>query len=163
MKKPDIALLEKQNRVVELRHAHGMTLAQIAEELGYASPSGVLQAYKKGIERLEHPNADAYFKSHIDRLDSLIDVFYNKATSGDARAADMVLRLMAQQADLLGLKAPVRITQEVTNTNGPKHLEAEVRELARIIDWIEGTTADITTLPDEPDEGEQIEVAPTSA
>lgn len=162
MKKTDMVLLEKQNRVVELRLTHGMTLAEIAQQLGYASPSGVLQAYKKGIARLEHPNADIHFKSHIERLNALIDVYYAEAIKGNLRHADMLLRIMSQQADLLGLKAPVRITQEVTNKYGPKHLEEEVRELARIIDYIEGTTADITTLSLEPIEGEQTEVAPTS-
>jgi hypothetical protein len=61
---------------------------------------------------------------------------------------------MHQQAELLGLKAPIRIEQEVTHS-GPRSLDAEVIRLARVIEYIEGHTADITTLPDKQDKGEQ--------
>lgn len=158
----DIELLNKENRVVYLRHVEGKTLETIAQELGYANASGVQKAYKRAIKRIEHPDREDYLKAHIDRLDALIETFTLPAINGNAKAVDILLDTMRQQADLLGLKSPIRIEQEVIH-HGSRSLDDEVTELARVIDYIEGVAANITSLPGGEKEGKPIEVAPISA
>lgn len=154
-KDTDVELLNKENLIVYMRHKEGKTLETIARELGYANASGVQKAYKRAVKRIEHPDRDDYFQAHIERLDALIETYTLPAANGNLRSADFLLRVMNQQADMLGLKAPVQIQQEVTNTNGPRSLDEEVTELARIIDYIEGVAADITTIPTKQIEGKQ--------
>ena len=158
----EIELLNKENLVVYMRHKEGKTLETIARELGYANASGVQKAYKRAIKRIEHPDRDDYFQAHIERLDALIETYTLPAANGNLRSADFLLRVMNQQADLLGLKAPVQIQQEV-NHNGPRSLDDEVTELARVIEYIEGVAADITTLPTKQSEGKPPQVASTGA
>ena len=162
-KNTDVELLNRENLIVYMRHKEGKTLETIARELGYANASGVQKAYKRAVKRIEHPDADDYFQAHIERLDALIETYTLPAANGNLRSADFLLRVMNQQADLLGLKAPVQIQQEVTHSNGPRSLDEEVTELARVIDYIEGVAADITTIPAEPGEGEQTQVDTTGA
>lgn len=161
-KNSDIELMDKENRVVYLRHVEGKTLETIARELGYANASGVQKAYKRGISRIEHPNSEHYFQSHIERLDALIETYTLPAINGNLKSAYFLLDIMNQQADLLGLKAPVQIQQEVKH-HGTRSLDEEVTELARVIEYIEGVAADITTLPNQQDQGEPLEVDAISA
>ena len=162
-KDTDVELLNRENLIVYMRHKEGKTLETIARELGYANASGVQKAYKRAIKRIEHPNREDYFQAHIERLDALIETYTLPAANGNLRSADFLLRVMNQQADLLGLKAPVQIQQEVTHSNGPRSLDEEVTELARIIDYIEGVAADITTIPAKQIEGKQAQVDSTGA
>ena len=162
-KNTDVELLNRENLIVYMRHKEGKTLETIARELGYANASGVQKAYKRAVKRIEHPDRDDYFQAHIERLDALIETYTLPAANGNLRSADFLLRVMNQQADLLGLKAPVQIQQEVTHSNGPRSLDEEVTELARIIDYIEGVAADITTIPAEPIESKQAQVDSTGA
>lgn len=162
-KNTDVELLNRENLIVYMRHKEGKTLETIARELGYANASGVQKAYKRAVKRIEHPDREDYFQAHIERLDALIETYTLPAANGNLRSADFLLRVMNQQADLLGLKAPVQIQQEVTHNNGPRSLDEEVTELARIIDYIEGVAANITTIPAEQSEGEPTQVDTTSA
>lgn len=161
-KNTDVELLNKENLILYMRHKEGKTLETIAKELGYANASGVQKAYKRARARVEHPDAEDYFQAHIERLDALIETFTLPAINGNMKSAEYLLRVMNQQADLLGLKAPVQIQQEVRN-NGPRSIDEEVTELARVIEYIEGVAANITTIPAKQSQSKPIEVAPTSA
>lgn len=161
-KNTDVELLNKENLIVYMRHKEGKTLETIARELGYANASGVQKAYKRAVKRIEHPDSEDYFQAHIERLDALIETYTLPATNGNLKSADFLLRVMNQQADLLGLKAPVQIQQEVKQ-HGTRSIDEEVIQLARVIDYIEGIASDITTLPRKQEESKPIEMAPTSA
>lgn len=159
--KKDLDLINKENLIVQMRHKEGKTLETIARELGYANASGVQKAYKRAMSRIEYPEADEYFQAQVERLDALIETYTLPATNGNLRSAEFLLRVMNQQADLLGLKAPVQIQQEVTH-NGIRSIDEEVTELARVIEYIEGVAADITTLPPEQTQSKQTKVVATS-
>ena len=161
-KNTEVELLNKENLIVYMRHKEGKTLETIARELGYANASGVQKAYKRAVNRIEHPDREDYFQAHVERLDALIETYTLPAANGNLRSADFLLRVMNQQADLLGLKAPVQIQQEVKH-NGYRSLDDEVTELARVIEYIEGVAADITTLPSKQSEGKPTQVASTGA
>jgi hypothetical protein len=160
--KKDLDLVNKEALIVQMRHKEGKTLETIARELGYANASGVQKAYKRAMARQAPTETAEYFQAHVDRLDALIETYTLPATNGNMKCAEFLLRVMNQQAELLGLKAPVQIQQEVTH-NGPRNLDDEVTELARVIELIEGVTYNITTLPPKPDEGKPVEVDATSA
>lgn len=161
-KSTEIELLEKENLIVQKYLHEGKTFEVIAQELGYANASGAQKAYKRAIKRIEHPDREDYFKAHVERLDALIHTYAEPAIQGNLRAFDALITAMRNQADLLGLKAPVKIEQEV-NYNGLGSLDAEVIRIARVIEYIEGNTADITTLPELQSQSEQDSVATPSA
>jgi hypothetical protein len=146
-KSADLELLNKENLVVEKYLHEGKTFEAIAQDLGYANASGAQKAYKRAIKRVEHPDREDYFKAHIERYNAIIDTFAESALQGNLKAVDPLITAMREQADLLGLKAPIKIEQEV-NYNGLGSLNEEVFRIARVIEFIEGTAADITTLPE---------------
>ena len=162
-KNNDVELLNKENLIVYMRHKEGKTLETIAKELGYANPSGVQKAYKRALRRIEHPDAKDYYQGHIERLDALIETYTLPAVNGNLRVAEYLLRVMRQQADMMGLIAPSHSIQEVINHNGPRNINDEVTELARVIEYIEGVAANITTIPGKSEKGKQAEVDGTSA
>lgn len=158
----EIELFEKENLVVQKYLHEGKTFEAIAHELGYANASGAQKAYKRAIKRIEHPDREDYLKAHVERLDALIDTYAEPAVQGNLKAFDALITAMRTQADLLGLKAPVKIEQEVTH-NGLGSLDAEVIRIARVIEYIEGNTADITTIPELQSEGEPDHLESPSA
>lgn len=162
-KNTDIELLNKENLIVYKRHAEGKTLEVIAEELGYANASGVQKAYKRALKRIEHPDRAEYMQAQVDRYDKLIETYTLPAIQGNLKHAYFLLEVMSKQAKLLGLEAPTVIQQEVINSNGPRSLDDEVTELARVIDYIEGIAANITSIPTKQIKGKQIEMDATGA
>lgn len=159
--KDGLAQLKRENRALELRHQHGMTFAAIAQELGYATTAGAHQAYRRALKRVEIAEPEEYLKADLERLDEMTQVYWQSALQGNLRSADMVLRIMQKRADFLGLDAPKKVQAEVVNYDGHGSLDAEVTNLARIIDYIEGVAADITTLPEQQDTSEQDNLAKT--
>jgi hypothetical protein len=156
----DLDLLKKENTALELRHLHGMTFESIARELGYANKASAQKAYKRALKRVEVLDADDYLKADLDRLDAMTETYWVAALQGNLRAADMILRIMNKRAEYLGLDAPKKVQAEVVNYEGTRSLDAEVIQLARVIDYIEGVATDITTLPEQQDQGEQNRVEP---
>ena len=161
LEKDGLAQLKRENRAVELRHQHGLTFASIARELGYETIAGAQKAYQRALKRVEHPAAEEYLQADLDRLDTMTEVYWQSALQGNLRSADMVLRIMQKRADFLGLDAPKKVQAEVVNYDGNGSLDAEVIQLARVIDYIEGIAADITTVPELQDKGEQNNLAKT--
>jgi len=159
--KADLDLLKKENQALELRHLHGLTFESIARELGYANKASAQKAYKRALRRVEVLDADDYLKADIERLDAMTETYWQPAIQGNMRAAEMILRIMQKRAEYLGLDAPKKVQAEVVNYDGVRTLDAEVIQLARVIDFIEGVTADITTIPEQQDKGEPNSVEPT--
>jgi hypothetical protein len=159
--KDGLAQLKRENRALELRHAHGMTFASIARELGYATTAGAHQAYRRALKRVEFAEPEEVLKADLDRLDEMTEVYWQSALQGNLRSADMILRIMQKRAEFLGLDAPKKVQAEVVNYEGHGSIDAEVTNLARIIDYIEGVAADITTLPEQQDTSEQNNLAKT--
>lgn len=103
---------EKHARALELRK-QGKSLQQIADALGYASPSGVHQALTRAIaQTVAEPAADVRALELL-RLDSLLERAWRKVEAGDLAPGDFILRLMTRRAKLLGLDAPVQSKVEL--------------------------------------------------
>lgn len=102
---------DRQMQALQLRRS-GATFQQIAEQLGYAHRSNARKAIQAALDGALSEEADALRALELDRLDRLQLAHWQRATSGDVKATETVLKVMQHRAKLLGLYAPVQ--REVT-------------------------------------------------
>jgi transcriptional regulator len=93
---------ERQCRAVELRLAGG-TLKQIADALGYASPSGAAQAIVSALRKRVAEVVDDHRQVEYLRLEAMWMAIYPAAKRGDLAAIDRAVKIMTRRAKLLGL------------------------------------------------------------
>ena len=120
-----IMAVERQRQALELRKA-GLTLAQIAERLGYRGAQGADAALKVALKRTLQKPADEHRQLDLERLDSLLRAVWAKGAiiaAGQTHIPpdalpywDRILVLLRRRAELLGLNAPVK--QEVSGPDG---------------------------------------------
>ena len=84
----------------------GVSLADIAAELGYASASGAAEAIKAALEKTRAEPAAEYRELMAARLDELLAVAWKVALAGDMDALAAVLRIEERRARLMGLDRP---------------------------------------------------------
>ena len=119
-----IATLKRQAEALRLRES-GMDLHGIAEELGYADPSGAYRAIQTALHTiLPEQTRDEYRCLEVARIDELQGAFWERAMQGDAKAAGVVLRCVAARSRLLGLELPNEVETRVRHGE-PVHLEFE--------------------------------------
>lgn len=145
---------EKEARVVELRRA-GFTLARIAEEVGYADPSGPFQALARYYKRIESEANEHDRAQELERLDRLQVALWPRAIKGDDRAVSTILRIMEMRAKIMGLFAPTKIQAEVVNYDATGDLDADVDELARHFDELDRAKNEVTLI-EQQDQGESV-------
>lgn len=137
------AALEKQRQALELRKS-GIGYRQIAEQLGYKSPSSAHEAVETALKRTIQEPAAEVRRLELERLDSLLIAMWPQAIStegeaADPRAVDRVLKIMARRAAYLGLDAPVKFSIE--------RVVADVaEELGMTSDETAATIADLTAM-----------------
>ena len=86
----------KEAKVLELRRA-GFTFQRIAEEVGYATPSGAQRALERIMTR-NVPQAPEEFRwQELDRLDRMQVALWPRAMKGDDRAIGTIVRLMERR------------------------------------------------------------------
>jgi len=108
----------RENMALQMR-IQGYTFPQIAEELGL---SGKGAARKCVMRALEEIHGDTREKARelrditLQRLDSMLTVYFPAAMYGDPQAAAVVLRIEKSRRDLLGLDAPTVISNEDGDT-----------------------------------------------
>ena len=125
-----IKTAERQRQALALRAA-GRTFDEIAEQLGYASHSGAIDAVRSILRRTEQEAADHYRELTLERLTAVLrywwpvmmGVGHKTVTLGkngserqvpydledQEKATRLVLRAIAQMRTLLGLDAPIKI------------------------------------------------------
>ncbi|MFC6081002.1 hypothetical protein [Sphaerisporangium aureirubrum] len=99
---PTPETIERERRALELRRA-GVTLELIAEQLGYANRSVAHKAIKRALIRTLQQPADELRALEADRLDRLQTAYWAAALRGDIKAGGVVLQIMRQRAELIGL------------------------------------------------------------
>lgn len=99
---------QKQRRVIEMRLA-GKDFRTIADELGYAGPSGAHKAYRTALREIIREPAEEVVTLELSRLDQLFAAHWDKALKGDGHATSHCLNIMFRRAKLLGIDAPTRI------------------------------------------------------
>lgn len=139
--KYDLAVFDKERRVLELRRA-GVTFDLIAQEVGYSNASGAHHAFTRAMKRtLNDAGADEIRELEADRLDRLQRFAWPQAAQGDLRSIETILRIMARRARLLGLDSPIK--QEVTTFEGGSDIDREVQRLVSLLDTGSGSASDM--------------------
>lgn len=125
--KPEV--LEKERQVVALR-AQGRTWLQIAEEVGYADPSGSRDAYMRAASRVVADDINEMRTLELQRLDNIQSAHWLNAMGGDVPAANLVLKVIESRRKLLGLDAPtnINVKAEVISYD-PDSIQAELARL----------------------------------
>lgn len=127
---------QRQIRAVELRKA-GVGYRQIAEELGYASPSGAYEAVQAALAKARTEPAEELRGLMTARLDEMLTGVWEAAISGDADSVAAVLRIEERRAKLLGLdRAPPLVSMAVAkvsvgDVDFSKMTNEELQELLR--------------------------------
>ena len=122
----------KELKVLELRRA-GFTFQRIAEEVGYATPSGAQRALERIMTR-NVPQAPEEFRwQELDRLDRMQVALWPRAMKGDDRAIGTIVRLMERRARLVGIDAPQRIQAEVVNYDGNRDIDGDIERIVNIL------------------------------
>ncbi|MCA9241981.1 MAG: hypothetical protein KDA37_17340 [Planctomycetales bacterium] len=95
----------KRTKVVEAVAA-GATYDEAAEQAGYASRSGAYKALWRALGDRAAEAVDEHRAIELARLDALQAALWERAMTGDVKAAGMVLRIIEQRTRLLGLDKP---------------------------------------------------------
>ncbi len=111
--------IEREKQCWALR-LHGYTYEQIATELGLGTRTAAWHAVKKAFDRYrEEIREDAfhYIQQQNDQIDMLMQVYFERARSGDLQAALFVNKLWERRSSLNGLDAPKK--NELADKNLP--------------------------------------------
>ena len=128
----------KEAKVLELRRA-GFTFQRIAEEVGYATPSGAQRALERIMTR-NVPQAPEEFRwQELDRLDRMQVALWPRAMKGDDRAIGTIVRLMERRARLVGIDAPQRIQAEVVNYDGTRDIDGDIERIVNILRGVDSS------------------------
>jgi hypothetical protein len=122
----------KELKVLELRRA-GFTFQRIAEEVGYATPSGAQRALERIMTRNVPQAPDEFRWQELDRLDRMQVALWPRAMKGDDRAIGTIVRLMERRARLVGIDAPQRIQAEVVNYDGNRDIDGDIERIVNLI------------------------------
>ena len=129
---PTPELIEKENEVLRLRMG-GMSYTDIAKKVGYADHTGAMAAYKRAIRRWQKPVSDEALLMDLELMETMKLALWKKVLKGEERAILTVLQMLRHRADLLGLKAPVKVQQEITTWDGDESIDRAVRDLAALL------------------------------
>lgn len=116
-----IEVNEKQARAMELRKA-GCSFQEIADELGYASPSGAYEAVKAALDRTLREPAEALRTIELERLDTMWTAVWENALAGDLDSIATALRIAERRARLLGLDVRESSIKHKFDAEGIKNL-----------------------------------------
>jgi hypothetical protein len=128
----EFELLEKERKVVELRHM-GITYEVIAKQVGYASPSGAFHAYERALARYPKETVEKKRELAESRLERLLAGVWTKALRGETTAIMATLKIFERQAKLMGLDAPQKIETDLTVYDGGDDIDEQVKRFAYLI------------------------------
>jgi len=103
-----LTVMERQVKALQLRVA-GATLREIAEQLGYAHPSGAADAIDAALNLTIIQPVETERKLDLARLDNLLLMLWVQARAGNGTAIDRILRVMERRSRLLGLDRPLEL------------------------------------------------------
>lgn len=131
------AQVDKENAVLELRRS-GETWERIAVVVGYANASGAQKAYQRVVTRVQRDTVDEIRDLELDRLDRIMRAYWKPAIVDlDKKAAEVVLKVMASRAKLLGLDAPQRVQAEVITYDGSHDYNEDIERIVRLLDQVD--------------------------
>jgi hypothetical protein len=147
------ALAQRRAQAIEMKLA-GMNYRQIAEKLGYSSPTGVSTDVKRAFEQAvidrEH-HIDVLIEEQIQILDRMRRAAWPAALKGDTRSIDIVLKCVDRATKLLRLTPESQVNVQVFTVDA---IERRIKELDRQIS-LEGSQYEWT----DPAESSRAEAA----
>lgn len=130
---PEPYVFGPEHRAHELRLS-GKTWKEIAEQTGYSSPVLAAAAVATYLQRTALEQSETarreQLQLELDRLDAVQFSWWAAALTGDEKAANVVLKVMAQRARLLGLEDHDKMattTRTVIITGTPAEQVAQLR------------------------------------
>jgi hypothetical protein len=106
----------------------GGTFEQIAAVgFGITTASGVWRAVRRALIRIPKREADEARAAQLERLQTLRQLLWSRATQDPIRVAEALIKLEAREARLLGLDMPTRI--EATGRDGAPLTIAVARQI----------------------------------
>lgn len=81
----------------------GKTYQEVADELGYANRGTVHRIVQQALARHEVEDVEQLRAMELARLDHIQLAFWDQAVSGDVKAAEVVLKVVAARCRLLQL------------------------------------------------------------
>ncbi len=106
-----VRLTERKRRALELR-LQGLSFFEIAQKVGYASPSGAYEAVKTALDSAVVDAAGEFRKVHVARLEALLEGIWSAARGGNLGAVDRALKVLEREAKLLGLDLPAQPAEQ---------------------------------------------------
>lgn len=97
---------QRQEQALTLRQT-GVSYAQIAQQLGYASASGAHFAVQEAIKRLSIEPAKDLVRVELARLDQMQALAWREMLNGDLNQIDRILRIMERRSRYTGLDQAV--------------------------------------------------------
>lgn len=98
---------ERQRRALELRKA-GATYQAIADQTGYADPSGARNAVIKAFDAIIQEPAQELKTLQLERYNHMLMVHWAKVQGGDIAATNTALGIMDRINKLTGIEAPTQ-------------------------------------------------------
>lgn len=103
-------------RAVELR-AQGYSFAQIAKELGYATPYSAWRAVHNALQKLPVKHVETYRRLEIERTEMALRAIYPKVLQGDLHAVRRWTELIELECRILGLFATTKVEHSVVDND----------------------------------------------
>ncbi len=120
----------REAQVLRLR-CEGRSFAEIADRVDVSSPSAAHRIYRRASDAMVRQAGDELRELEGARLDALQATWWARATGGDHRAAQVVLRIMERRAKLYRLDA---VEDQRCPTCDEREMEHALAELARVWD-----------------------------
>lgn len=141
-KAPNPTVLDKERQVVALRR-QGLVWQDIADQVGYSSPSGASEAYYRASYRVVAEDITALRELENERLDYLFASVWERALAGDIQATETCLKIMSRRSKLLGLDRKPEILREPLQTYDVDSIQHELQRFLRERDVIQELGIDI--------------------
>lgn len=125
------AVLEKQATAIAL-YSEGASYDDIAARLGYANRGSAWKLVNRGLQVQRDLRAEDYLQYEVDRYEAVLCRWWAKATTGqDARAANIVLRVMERLDKLLRLGEGDHIVshESIVISADPEEYVKQLREV----------------------------------
>ncbi|MCY0957724.1 hypothetical protein [Streptomyces sp. H27-H5] len=105
------ATSERRRKAVSMRLA-GVDWQTITEQLGYRDRNTACKDVRRALaaaRKAEAEEVEALKAMTVLRYDRLQAAFWSKALKGDAKAAEVVIKIIAGRSRIEGTEAPVRM------------------------------------------------------
>lgn len=148
-----VTAAQRSARAVELR-TQGYSFAQIAKELGYATPYSAWRAVNNALQKLPAKHVEAYRNLEMERTELALRAIYPKVVRGDLMAIKRWTELIELQCRILGLFVPTKVEHAVVDDDS----DPLYRLLDALARRVEAQHVGTTTVPAPPgSEGDSAE------